>query len=290
MSSLKEIKGRIDSVKSTLKITSSMKIVSSAKLHKMQKVLEDINVYEERLFDILDTFLNEVIDKNTLNGPLMQTREVKSVAIVPFSSNFSLCGAFNANVAHKALEVIEEYRSKGFEDKDIKIFPVGSKAGDFLRKAGDLTFLNSDVLSENPTFGSADALAYNILNGFLNGNFDRVELVYNHFESMAYQPTVREIFLPFSCEGVSFCQENAYISEPNSVEILEKLLPECLKARFAKTVFDTKAAEHGARTFSMQLATDNGDDLLQDLTLEYNKGRQQKITNELLDLVGGAMK
>ena len=318
MASLKEIKGRIASVGSTLKITSAMKMVASAKLRKAQQAIGNMLPYERHLHRILVDLLSAVgtrsdvpsdglgINDAEANG-IMTARPVKKVAIVAFSSNSSLCGAFNSNVARETLSLIKDYRASGLKDSDISVYPVGRKIQDSLRKAGFVCDQDYSRMAESPNYEAASKLALELIEGFLKGKFDKVELVYNHFKSTASQPTTKQVFLPlnlssgpsdlnagkrpevFEEEAPTPRNPEDLIIEPSPSELLEVLMPKVVRLKIFSTLLDSNAAEHAARTVAMQTATDNAEDLLQELTLEYNKGRQQKITSEILDIVGGSL-
>ncbi|MBQ6179764.1 MAG: F0F1 ATP synthase subunit gamma [Bacteroidales bacterium] len=364
MASLKEIKGRIASVSSTLKITSAMKLVASAKLRKAQQAITNMLPYERQLQSILDRLMAAGLDAGALDAgasldagaPAVPGRVhsrfaaaeyglgtaaapavipgstddplQSRIAIVAFSSNSSLCGAFNSNVIRKTLGVIDEYRSAGFPDDDIVVYSVGRKIAEAMRKAGFQSPADYSKMADSPGYDAASALAQELIEGFTSGRFSKVELVYNHFKSTASQPTVRETFLPmasvsngaadgtppvpgrihsrfaaadFGLETAAMSSQAAgpvilsdsegsdVIIEPSRSELLAELLPKVQRLKIYTTLLDSNAAEHAARTVAMQTATDNGNDLLEQLTLEYNKGRQQKITSEILDIVGGTL-
>lgn len=409
MPSLKEIKGRINSISSTLAITSAMKMVASAKLQKAQMAIVNMLAYERRLYgmliDLMRTYENmpataaasgsvegaagasagvpagtsEAVSAVTsadsslepfaerepagaakakatdeVAYSLMTRRQVRRVAIVAFASNSSLCGAFNTNVIREAVAVVNEYRSAGLRDADIVVYSVGRKMADAMRKLGFPSPEDFTRMSDSPSYDAASALAQTLLDGFVSGTFDKVELVYNHYKSTSSQPTVRQTYLPLSLSAAtadfqsvssarmaspasssasspasSSAEASAEVStkasadasaetsadasaktsakalsetsadiladasdliiEPSPEALVDSLLPKVIRLRIFTTLLDSAAAEHAARTVAMQLATDNGNDLLQELTLEYNKGRQQKITSEILDLVGGSM-
>ena len=237
----------------------------------------------------------------------MAAREIRRVAVVAFSSNSSLCGAFNSNVIRETLKVIGEYRSAGVAQESITVYSVGRKMQDAMRKAGFPSPADYTRMADSPNYAAASSLARELLDGFVNGRFDKVELVYTHFKSTSSQPVTRRTFLPLSLSepGVELNARKLpdvseeempsprnpedLIIEPSAGELLEVLLPKVVRLRIFTTLLDSNAAEHAARTVAMQTATDNGNDLLQELTLEYNKGRQQKITSEILDIVGGSM-
>lgn len=356
MASLKEIKGRIASVRSTLKITSAMKLVASSKLRHAQEAIENMLPYERRLRAMLVHLLgNEGEDRqNSFDNALSAVREVRKVAIVAFSSNSALCGGFNANAIREVKAVIRGYLAAGLRSEDITVWSVGRKMADSMRRFGYPSPEDLTPLSAKPAYEGASALAQKLIGDFLSGEVDRVELIYNHFASTSSQPTVRETYLPlnvaeasaaggvsgrglaggaasagggnsaadlgsvsggasigsagrpdsaavsaggaagtapesgFSGVGRTISPED-YIVEPSREELLGELLPLSTRLKVFTTLLDTAAAEHAARTVAMQLATDNANDLLSELTLEYNKGRQQKITSEILDIVGGSV-
>ena len=373
MASLKEIKDRIASVSGTLKITSAMKMVASAKLHKAQQAIGNMLPYEKCLHGMLIDLMGSVnisapapeegfgensgvtgsrfgklSDQrlvspaeprlvslsNQLDGPreaysLMAQREVHRVAIVAFASNSSLCGAFNSNAIREATAVINEYRAAGLRDADIVVYSVGRKMSEAMKKLGFPSPSDFTKMSDSPTYEAASALAQELLDNFVSGRFDKVELVYNHYKSTSSQPTTRQTYLPLSLadatadlhagkvaepveatkpaeasepmvrqahqpfaelvEATGSAEAPDMIIEPSPEALVQVLLPKVVRLRIFTTLLDSAAAEHAARTVAMQLATDNGNDLLQELTLEYNKGRQQKITSEILDLVGGSL-
>ncbi len=325
MPSLKEIKGRIASVSSTLKITSAMKMVASAKLHKAQAAIGNMLPYEQRLSRILAALLSSPehpagssSQKTRENAPrnqqaalsaeglaappdehipkfparrgersvLTEDNSVRRVAVVAFSSNSSLCGGFNAAVIRKTLAVVKKWEQEGAK---VTVFSVGRKMAEAMRKAGHPTPADYTKLADSPSYDGAAALADTLIAAFDEGRFDRVELVYNHFRSTASQPTQYEVYLPFSADSLPEAAPVDYILEPSREELIAQLVPTFQRLRIYTTLLDANAAEHAARTVAMQTATDNGNNLLQELTLEYNKSRQQKITSEILDLVGGTL-
>ena len=310
MPSLKEIKGRIGSVKSTLKITSAMKLVASAKLRKAQQTIEGMRPYERKLQDILSRVMEQCGPTASLSGVYarkevqtdaeeMDAAPKQKIALVAFASNSSLCGAFNANVVRLALETLRSY-----ENADVTVYSVGRKMAESMKKVGKPSPEDYQKLADKPAYAPAAELAESLMEAFREGRLDRVDLVYNHFVSSGKQVPVRETFLPMGeipspaapvrndKESVipSEAKESDvdYILEPSAAELLEDLLPKSLRLKFYTALLDSNASEHAARTVAMQTATDNGEDLLQELTLQYNKGRQQKITSEILDLAGGS--
>ena len=298
MASLKEVKTRINSVKSTRKITSAMKMVASAKLHNAQGAIENMLPYQKKLNKILTNFLSADLP---IESPYVQEREVKRVAIVVFSSNTSLCGAFNANVIKMMMQTIGEFRTLGQDN--ILIFPVGKKVDEAAKRMGFKPQEVSATLSDKPTYQDAAELAHRLMDLYVAGEVDRVEIIYHHFKSMGVQILLRETYLPINLTNVvseedreneEEVQENEiandYIIEPNAEELIASLIPTVLSQKIFTAAVDSNASEHAARTLAMQVATDNANELIQDLTKQYNKSRQQAITNELLDIVGGSMK
>ena len=298
MASLKEVKTRINTVKSTRKITSAMKMVASAKLHKAQGAIENMLPYQKKLNKILTNFLSADLP---IESPYVQEREVKRVAIVVFSSNTSLCGAFNANVIKMMMQTIGEFRTLGQDN--ILIFPVGKKVDEAAKRMGFKPQEVSPTLSDKPTYQEAAELAHRLMDLYVAGEVDRVEIIYHHFKSMGVQILLRETYLPINLTNVvseedreneEEVQENEiandYIIEPNAEELIASLIPTVLSQKIFTAAVDSNASEHAARTLAMQVATDNANELIQDLTKQYNKSRQQAITNELLDIVGGSMK
>lgn len=288
MASLKEVKGRIASVNSTKKITSAMKMVASAKLHKAQNAIENMLPYERRLNHILTSFLST---EQTFDSPYIVTREVKRVAIVVFSSNTSLCGGFNANIIKHLMLVIDEYKSLGLEN--VLLYPVGKKVAEALKRAGFRIEGDFQSMAEKPSYKEAATLARAIMRLYAAKELDKVELIYNHFRSTALQILTRETYLPIQLKAEETVDRQGfladYIVEPSVEEVMEELIPTVLNMKMYTVLLDSNASEHAARTMAMQTATDNANELLQDLTVLYNKSRQQAITNELLDIVGGSM-
>ena len=294
MASLKEVKTRINSVKSTRKITSAMKMVASAKLHKAQGAIENMLPYQRMLNKILANFLSADLP---VESPYIRPREVKRVAIVAFSSNTSLCGAFNANVIKMLLHTIGEFRTLGMDN--ILLFPVGKKIEEATKRMGFHPQESLPMLSEKPTYQEASALAHRLMDMYIAGEIDRVELIYHHYKSMGVQILLQETYLPIdlthTVEKDEMLKEQSeivsdYIVEPSAEQLIADLIPTVLSQKIFTSAVDSNASEHAARTLAMQVATDNANELIQDLTKQYNKSRQQAITNEWLDIVGGSMK
>jgi F-type H+-transporting ATPase subunit gamma len=284
MASLKEIKSRIQSVRSTQKITSAMKMVSSAKLRKAQKTIENFFPYEQQMTGLLNNFLSA--EENN-SSTFSEVREVKRVAIVVFSSNSSLCGAYNSNVAKQLTHTVEKYQSLGREH--ILIFPVGKKITRMCQKMGFESEHNFEAMADKPSYASTLNLSDNLIQLFLNKDIDKVELIYHHFISKSSQKLTTETLLPLQfAQPVKGSVALDYIVEPDRENIIAELVPMVLRLKVYTALLDSNASEHAARTIAMQMATDNATDLLQELSLQYNKSRQQAITNELLDIVGGS--
>ena len=284
MSSLKEIKSRIQSVKSTQKITSAMKMVSSAKLRKAQKTIENFFPYEQRLNGLLNNFLSAEEDNVSV---FAENREVKRVAIIAISSNSSLCGSFNSNVIKKLNHTIENYKSLGKEN--ILIFPVGKKIAKACIKSGFEPEGDFEKMADKPTYAAALTLADEVMQLFQTKQIDKVELIYHHFKSKSTQVLTEETYLPIQLQAATKGMVALdYIVEPDRATIMADLIPKVLRLKSYTALLDSNASEHAARTMAMQMATDNATDLLQELSLQYNKSRQQAITNELLDIVGGS--
>ena len=295
MASLKEVKNRISSVKSTRQITSAMKMVASAKLHKAQGRIENMLPYQRKLNEILTNFLST---DATIESPYTDERPVGRVAIVAFSSNSSLCGAFNSNVAKMLERTLEEYQSLGREN--IQIYTVGKKVEEAVKKLGFVPQGSYQEMADKPSYMQAYELAGTLMKEFLEGRVDKVELIYHHFKSTGSQILTRDEYLPINLDKVaeeatestagksSF--NNDYIVEPSAARLITELLPKVLSQKIYTVLLDSNTSEHAARMLAMQAATDNANELIQDLTKQYNKSRQQAITNELLDIIGGSMK
>lgn len=274
-----------------------MKMVASAKLHKAQGAIENMLPYERKLNKILTNFLSADLP---VESPYIKAREVKRVAIVAFSSNTSLCGAFNVNVIKMLLQTVGEFRTLGQDN--ILIFPVGKKVDEAVKRLGFQPQETSPTLSDKPSYQEASELAHRLMEMYVSGEIDRVELIYHHFKSMGVQILLRETYLPIDLTRVVDEEEkqkeeevqggeiaNDYIIEPSAEELITNLIPTVLSQKLFTAAVDSNASEHAARTLAMQVATDNANELIQDLTKQYNKSRQQAITNELLDIVGGSM-
>lgn len=321
MPSLKEIKSRIASVNSTRKITSAMKMVASSKLHHAQTAIENMLPYENMLEHILKTFLVSAPD---VELPFDQERPVKKVALIVFSSNSSLCGGFNANIIKTMLHAIEEYRKQELTNDDIIIYPIGRKVEEKVRKLGLRSAGSFVHLADKPNSAQCRDISVEAGTMFLEGKVDKVELIYHHFKSAGSQVLTRRTFLPIDLHddvgadndrdlssnlATKKSQEylknrnkqeeereqatvkplnDNFLVEPDLKTVLTELVPKELHLMVYTALLDSNASEHAARMVAMQTATDNADELLRELNLQYNKSRQAAITSELLDIVGGS--
>lgn len=288
MASLREVKDRIVSVKSTRKITSAMKMIASSKLRRAQTTITNFLPYSKKL----DSILSNLLSSDTgYDSSFAQERELKKVAILAISSNSSLCGAFNANVIKEFNRVYSKYRTElGVEN--VLVYPIGKKIEDAVKKRDIKTQGTYQQMLDRTAYNDVANLANDLINKYLKNEVDKIVLVYHHFKSTASQTLMQTTFLPVDLstdiqdDNNSF--EADYILEPSHEEILSELIPKVLISRLYASILDSIASEHAARTMAMQIATDNADELIQELTIQYNKTRQQSITNELLDIIGGA--
>ncbi len=322
MPSLKEIKGRIASVNSTRKITSAMKMVASSKLHHAQVAIQNMLPYESLLEHILKSFLAAEAESQTIYD---QERPVKRVALVVFSSNSSLCGGFNANIIKTMTRIHDAYTEK-LGDNSVEIYPIGRKVAEKARKLGYDVKGDFASLVDHPNVRECIDIVMELGSKFEEGEIDRVELIYHHFKSAGSQVLTNKQFLPIDLESelerdherdltsilatkesqeylkrhrkkkvVNAAGEEVeplndnFIVEPDMNTVLSQLMPKMAHLMLYTALLDSVASEHAARMVAMQTATDNADELLRQLNLQYNKGRQQAITSELLDIVGGSV-
>ena len=290
MANLKEIRNRIVSVSSTMQITSAMKMVSAAKLKRAQDAITQMRPYAEKLQDIL---ANLSASLDTSENEYAQEREVKNVLLIPVTSNRGLCGGFNNYIIKKALELSKNK----YSDYNVTVMPIGKKASDSFKKTpfygnSDAVMHNANDIWGDVNFNDSNAIAERIMKAYTSGSFDRVVFVYNHFKNVATQIVIEEQFLPIlppaSDEVNTSTSSSDYIFEPSKAEIVTELIPKSLKTQFYKVILESHAGEHGARMTAMHKATDNATELNKALKLEYNKARQAAITNEILEIVGGA--
>ena len=319
MASLKEIKNRIASVNSTRKITSAMKMVASSKLHHAQVMIENMLPYESMLEHILKTFIASEASAHTIFD---DKRDIRRVALVVFSSNSSLCGGFNANVIKQMLQALDEFKHLGKDN--IVIYPIGRKVAEKVAKLGYHSAGDFTALADSPNFQQCVDIAMTLGKQFADEEIDHVELIYHHFKSAGSQVLTRKTFLPIDVQSELEADKERDLSsnivtkkaqdylkkrqkekvkqqveakplndnflvEPDMDSVLRALIPKLGHFMLYTALLDSNASEHAARMVAMQTATDNADELLRQLNLQYNKSRQQAITNELLDIVGGSV-
>src|SRR5690554_1450543 len=285
MANLKEIRNRITSVGSTMQIRSAMKMVSAAKLKRAQDAILQLRPYADKLREILQNISSNM--DSSLGGDLTVQREIKKQLLIVITSNRGLAGAFNSSVVKKANSVISEAKEAGIE---VELLTIGKKGFDLLKKQEKI-YKNCSSLWENVDYAEIAALSEEVVEKFIHSEFDQVRIIYNQFKNAATQIVTNEQYLPVEL-AVSEQQDATtladYIFEPSKEKILTDLIPQTLKTQLYKTILDSNAAEHGARMTAMHKATDNAEALQRELILQYNKERQAAITNEILEIVGGA--
>ncbi|MBP8793173.1 MAG: ATP synthase F1 subunit gamma [Lutibacter sp.] len=281
MANLKEIRNRIASIGSTMQITSAMKMVSAAKLKKAQDAITQMRPYADKLTELLQS-LSATLE-GEVGGVYSQQKEVSKVLLVVITSNRGLCGGFNSSIIKESIK----YAEANYKGKQVEMFTIGKKGNDILSKTFNIVEKNNDVF-DDLTFDNVAVIAEKLMNLFAEGRFDRIELVYNQFKNAATQIPKIEQFLPIEPVKGAVKVTTDYIFEPSKAEIVLQLIPKSLKTQLYKAIRDSFASEHGARMTAMHKATDNATDLRNDLKLTYNKARQAAITNEILEIVGGA--
>ncbi|MAM28086.1 MAG: ATP synthase F1 subunit gamma [Flavobacteriaceae bacterium] len=285
MANLKEIRNRISSVSSTMQITSAMKMVSAAKLKKAQDAITAMRPYSEKLTELLQN-LSATLDADS-GSTYSEQREVNKVLVVAITSNRGLAGAFNTNV----IKATQALANETYAGKQVDFLTIGKKGNDILKKSGNVIKFNSGIF-DDLTYDNVAEIADELMDSFAEGNYDKIILTYNHFKNAATQEVMREQFLPIlprkQEEGVENTSIPNYIFEPGKEEIVEGLIPKSLKTQLFKAIRDSVASEHSARMTAMHKATDNATELRDALKLQYNKARQAAITNEILEIVGGA--
>jgi F-type H+-transporting ATPase subunit gamma len=291
MANLKAIRVRIASVRSTRQITSAMKMVAAAKLRKAQDKIIRLRPYVNKLREILGG-LSQSLAESAVENVYSRTCEVEKVLIVVITSNKGLCGAFNTNVIKEARRLISEH-GKDIKCCDIKLLTIGKKGYDYFRKQPVNIYGEQNNLLDNVTFDNIAQTAETLMNSFVSGEFDKIELVYNQFKNAAVQNLMTEQFLPITLSDNDDKGKNLpfpvdYIYEPTAEEIVKDLIPKSLKIQFYKAVLDSFVAENGARMTAMHQATDNASTMIRELSLLYNKARQASITNQILEVVSGA--
>jgi F-type H+-transporting ATPase subunit gamma len=289
MPNLKAIRIRIASVKSTRQITSAMKMVAAAKLRKAQDKIVRLRPYANKLHEILVSLSQSLADSEIENVYGRATAPEK-ILIVVITSNRGLCGAFNSNIIKEARRIIADNYYNQYKKGGVRFLTIGKKGFDYLRKQKfDIAGESNDLLYEL-TFKRTAEIAEKVMNSFVTGEFDRIEIIYNHFKNAAVQQLTREVFLPVESVPVTGKASVAvdYIYEPGKESIIKELIPKSLKIQFYKAVLDSFVSENGARMTAMHKATDNANTMVNDLTLQYNKARQASITNQILEVVSGA--
>ncbi|WP_188370088.1 ATP synthase F1 subunit gamma [Muriicola marianensis] len=281
MANLKEIRNRIASVSSTMQITSAMKMVSAAKLKKAQDAITAMRPYADKLTELLQN-LSGSLDSDT-GSSFAEERPVRKVLVVSITSNRGLCGAFNSNVIKECISLKENT----FVDQEVHFMTVGKKGFDLLKKKNTVVTDHSKVF-DDLTFDHVAQIAEELMEHFVSGSYDKIVLVYNKFKNAATQILMTEQFLPIVPESSENRSSTDYIFEPEKEKIVMELIPKSLKTQLYKAVRDSFASEHGARMTAMHKATDNASELRDQLKLTYNKARQAAITNEILEIVGGA--
>ncbi len=288
MANLKEIRNRIDSVNSTKQITSAMKLVAAAKLRKAQDAIVKLRPYARKLREFMQKLSTEFTDNEKL-ALYTEEREKKKILIVAIASNKGLCGGFNNNVLKAILDLLETDYKEQYEEDNVEIITIGKKIKDLLRIKKVEVNTAQDELLDNINFESVTELSDALIEKFLKKEYDKILLVYNRFKNAATQELEVEQFLPLVPEESEEEQaEKDYIFEPNKQELLQDLVPLTLRTQFFKAILDSNASEQGARMTAMHKATDNAEELVKDLKLYYNKVRQATITNEIIEIVGGA--
>lgn len=285
MASLRDIRSRISSVKSTRQITSAMKMVSAAKLKKSQNKINSLSPYVNEMNGIIEDLSEHFTEKDT--SVYAEQREIKNILIVLVTSNKGLCGAFNTNICKKAINLVKE-KYRDISSKNVKFLCIGKKANDFIKKTEYKVYQSHTEIFNTPDYQTLSAEAKKIMLLFENKSFDKIELVHNSFKAAGVNSMVNEVYLPFEIKKKETEFPTEYIFEPDLNRIKDIIIPDYLKIKFFSIFLDSLAAEHGARMAAMHQATDNATELIKELTLSYNKARQAEITNEILEITSGA--
>lgn len=281
MANLKDLRTRITSVSSTMQITSAMKMVSAAKLKRAQDAIVQMRPYSQKLTLMMGN-VSSVVDSS--ENLFFKKRKENRVLILSLTANRGLCGAFNSSVIKKSIALSQKLEKQGLE---VKFFAIGKKSRDLLSKTGKVEGENIDVVN-GVTFEGAEAIAQIAMENYLSGKYDKVIMVYNQFRNAAVQILQEEQLFPFVEAPKENNEVADYIYEPDQQKLLDELIPLSIKTQVFKALLDSQASEHGARMTSMHKATDNATNMRDDLKLKYNKARQATITNEILEIVGGA--
>jgi len=290
MANLKEVRTRIESVKSTQQITSAMKMVAASKLRKAQNAIIKLRPYASKLHEILQNLSKSIEDSK--ENAFSEVREADKILLIIIASNRGLCGAFNSNIIKAANNLMATKYSKQFKSGKLEIFCIGKKISDYYSKEDYKIAEISNKIFDDLSFENVAPIAENLMKDFSVKKYDRIEIIYNQFKNAAVQRLITEQYLPIVSDEQSDSQHqevNAnYIFEPSKEEILKELIPKSLKIQLYKSILDSYASEQGARMTAMHQATENAKEILKDLKLSYNKARQAAITNEILEIVSGA--
>ena len=289
MANLKEVRVRIASVISTQQITKAMKMVSAAKLRRAQDAIVQMRPYAAKLREIMEN-ISSTLDGNA-GGAYATVRPVKKVLIIAINSNRGLCGGFNANIVRTVNRMLREQYAAQAKEGNVKVLCIGKKASDYFSKLPALYAGNHNDLYAHLNFNDAAVVAEKVMKEFADGNYDKIEIVYNQFKNAAVQNVMTEQLLPVTPPAKKEAKTkhvNDYIFEPGKEELVLQLIPKAIKIQLYKGLLDSVASEHGARMTAMNKATDNAGELLRDLRLSYNKARQAAITGEILEIVAGA--
>ena len=291
MANLKEVRIRIASVKSTQQITSAMKMVAASKLRRAQNAIIQMRPFAAKLKEILQN-LSASLDGGDDASVFSEQRVPQKVLLIVISSNRGLCGAFNANVIKLTNRQIEENYTDQYKNGNVSLVTIGKKVSEYFGKRKFNVIAKHDKVFDDITFENISPIAEKVMQSFVDKEFDKIEIIYNQFKNAATQNLVVEQFLPVEPveleEGETQNAKADYIFQPSKEEIIQDLIPKSLKVQFYKAILDSYASEHGARMTAMHQATDNAQELLKSLNLTYNKARQAAITNEILEIVGGA--
>lgn len=293
MANLKEVRERIKSVQNTQQITKAMKMVSAAKLRRAQQAITQMRPYSNKLNDMLRNILSNL--DGDAGTAYSEVRNVQSACVVIVTSNRGLCGAFNTNIIKATIQLIETKYADVRAAGKLTIMPIGKKGYEFFKKRyPDCTIITDHVaLFDDLSYERVSAVSQRLMDAFIAGQYDAIDAAYGQFKNAATQFPIVEQFLPVATLAPAAVQGSSarksdYIFEPGKVELLDYLVPSIIQTQFQKFVLDTQASEHGARMTSMDKATENAEELLRDLKIRYNKARQEAITNEILEIVGGA--
>ncbi len=289
MANLKEIRTRLNSIKSTKQITSAMKMVAASKLRKAQDKILRLKPYAGKLQEILRG-ISARIEETENEVSYSRISDPDKILLIVITSNRGLCGAFNSNVIKETTRILKEKYPQQSGSGNVDLITIGKKGADYFRKSKYKVVGDHSAVFDDLHFETVNVIAEEVMDSFLKGKYDRVEFIYNQFKNAAIQILTNELFLPVEIDTDEEESETLtdYIYEPGKEEIIRELIPKTLKVQFYRNVLDSYVAEHGARMTAMHMATDNATELIRDLTLDYNKARQASITSQILEVVSGA--